>query len=178
MARKGAAVGGPSTWMRSPPFSFSDALAAASFTSTLPATISCCTRARLTSGSWLTRNWSSRRPACSGGTSNVIGLVPGMKAIILARTWRAEMLQATSAVLFRSRHSIAGFQDLRHLFQEHGGMHRLGQQLEAVSLALRRLQHVCGGGLPGDQQDGALREFSANGDGHLDAAHARHHHVG
>src|SRR5512146_1491814 len=83
MARSGGAVGGPSTSMRSPPLSFSEGLAAAWFTSTLPATMSCCTRARLTSGSCDTRNWSNRRPACADETSKVkVGVSTAMAATL------------------------------------------------------------------------------------------------
>src|SRR6516162_9146508 len=73
MARNGSMVTGPSTLICSPPRNRSDAFAAFPSTSTNPCSMSCCTRARLTSAILDTRNWSRRTPVPSAVTENCSG---------------------------------------------------------------------------------------------------------
>src|SRR5450631_399106 len=78
IARSGGACGGPVTVICSSPFSRSDAFAAVWFTSTSPFSMSCCTRARLTSASLtsescVARYWSRRCPAPLSETTRVMG---------------------------------------------------------------------------------------------------------
>src|SRR6266852_6968932 len=73
IARSGARSTSPNTLMRSPPRSFMEALATASFTNTWPSAISSWTRARLTLSNRSARNWSRRLPASSAATETRIG---------------------------------------------------------------------------------------------------------
>src|ERR1700722_4834605 len=78
MARNGGACGWPVTVICPSPSRRSDGFAAVSFTSTSPFSISCCTRARLTSPwvcseSCAARYWSRRWPELSGAATRTRG---------------------------------------------------------------------------------------------------------
>ena len=104
IARNGGRSADPSTEMRSPPRSFSEAFAARSFTKTFSSEISCCTRARLTSRC-PTRSWSRRLPASSATTEIRTGYASAIRREEYYRRLRNCGKHTNSAATWKKVHA-------------------------------------------------------------------------
>src|SRR5580765_2937113 len=72
----------------SPPRSFMEGLGTFPLIRIFSCSISCCTRTRLTSGSWATSHWSRRVPAAVGGTERICcGDISAIRGIVVEGWW-------------------------------------------------------------------------------------------
>src|ERR1700740_2184778 len=116
MARSGASFAGPITRTCSPPRKRREGLAVLPSTNTCPCSMSCCRRARLTSGILAARNWSRRVPACSTRTEKLSGDGPVKKkgSVLQPRRARARALADDQRLTTNDRRLKPGELAARH----------------------------------------------------------------